>query len=105
MPMAEVTVIPLGVGPSVGRFVAECLRLVRRSGLRYRLTPTSTVIEGSLDEIFAVVREIHEVPFSLGAPRVVTVVKIDDRRDKPEDMDYKIRSVEERLGDADADAA
>ncbi len=97
MPMAEVTIVPLGVGSSVSEYVAEALRIVRKSGLKYWLTPTSTVIEGDLDELLKVIREMHESAFRKGAPRVVTVIKIDDRRDKAITMDYKVRVVEEKL--------
>ncbi len=97
MPMAEITIVPVGVGASVSDYVAEALKVVKRSGLNYQLTPTSTVIEGDLDELFKVLKEMHEVPFSKGAPRVVTVIKIDDRRDKTITMDYKVRVVEEKL--------
>lgn len=97
MPMAEITIVPVGVGVSVSDYVAEALRVVRRSGLKYQLTPTSTVIEGDLDELFEVLKEMHESPFAKGAPRVVTVIKIDDRRDKTITMEYKVKVVEEKL--------
>jgi len=97
MPMAEVTIVPVGVGVSVSDYVAEALRVIERSGLEYRLTPTSTIIEGDIDDLFRVLREVHESPFRKGAPRVVTVIKIDDRRDKPVTMEYKVRVVREKI--------
>lgn len=97
MPMAEITIIPIGVGASVSDYVAKALKIVERSGLKYRLTPTSTVVEGDLDELFRVMKEMHESPLRKGAPRVVTIIKIDDRRDKPITMEYKVRVVEEKL--------
>ncbi len=97
MPMAEITIVPVGVGVSVSDYVAEALKVVKRSGLKYQLTPTSTVIEGDLDELFKVLKEMHESPLVKGAPRVVTVIKIDDRRDKTITMEYKVRVVEEKL--------
>ena len=95
--MAEVTIVPVGVGVSVSDYVAEALRVIERSGLEYRLTPTSTIIEGDIDDLFRVLREVHESPFRKGAPRVVTVIKIDDRRDKPVTMEYKVRVVREKI--------
>lgn len=97
MPIAEITIIPVGVGSSVSDYVAEALRIVERSGLKYKLTPTSTVIEGDLGQLFSVIKRMHESAFNKGAPRVVTVIKIDDRRDKSITMDYKVRVVEEKL--------
>jgi uncharacterized protein YqgV (UPF0045/DUF77 family) len=56
-----------------------------------------TIIEGDLDRILAVVREMHEAPFAEGAVRVSTLVKIDDRRDKEHSIARKMRSVREKL--------
>ena len=42
--------------------------------------------------------ELHAVPFEMDVPRVYTVLKLDERRDKPDQtLDDKVRSVEERL--------
>jgi uncharacterized protein (TIGR00106 family) len=56
-----------------------------------------TIIEGELSEILAVIQEMHEVPFTKGALRVSTQIKIDDRRDKEATMTAKVESVEEKL--------
>jgi uncharacterized protein (TIGR00106 family) len=57
-----------------------------------------TELEGELDDIFDVVRELHNVPFEAGLPRVYTVLKIDERRDKPsQTLEDKVRSVEEKV--------
>ncbi len=98
MPMAEITIIPLGSGTSVSRFVAKAVEIPKRKGLKFKVTPTSTVIEGDLDVLFEVLKEMHEAPFKEGIKRVVTVIKIDDRRDKDIDMDYKVQAVLSKLG-------
>jgi uncharacterized protein (TIGR00106 family) len=61
-----------------------------------------TSLEGPTADILAVVAELHAVPFELGAPRVYTVLKLDERRDRPgQTLDDKVRSVEDRLGGGD----
>ena len=45
------------------------------------------------------VAELHRVPFELGLPRVYTVLKLDERRDKQQSLSDKVRSVESRLED------
>lgn len=99
MSVVEVTIVPLGTGsPSVSRYVAECHKvLAQEDGVKYQLTPMSTVIEGDLDRIFTIIRKMHEVPFAAGAVRVSTSIKIDDRRDKELTMAGKIQSVREKL--------
>jgi uncharacterized protein (TIGR00106 family) len=99
MAIAFLTITPLGTGtPSVSRFVAGVERILRETSLHHQLTAMGTIIEGDLDEILAVVRRMHEHPFTQGAQRVSTSLRIDDRRDKPHSIAGKMRSVEEKLG-------
>jgi uncharacterized protein (TIGR00106 family) len=58
-----------------------------------------TELEGTTEDIFAVVAELHRVPFDLGLPRSYMVLKLDDRTDKIQSLDDKVRSVEKRLED------
>lgn len=101
MAIVEVTIVPVGTGSTgISQFVAGCLKVVREEkGLRYQLTPMSTVIEGELESIFAVIRKMHEQPFVSGAERVLTTVRVDDRRDKKSTMDGKVASVEKKLAE------
>ena len=98
MAVVEISVAPLGTGTcGVSAYVAACVEIVVSSGLVYQLTPMGTVIEGDIDEIFAVLRRMHEVPFGKGAQRVSTLIKIDDRRDKASSIEGKVRSVMEKM--------
>jgi uncharacterized protein (TIGR00106 family) len=99
MAVVFLTITPIGTAtPSVSRYVAGVQRILERSGLVHQLTAMGTIIEGDLDRILAVVREMHEAPFGEGAVRVSTLLKIDDRRDKEHTIARKMRSVEEKLG-------
>ncbi len=100
MAVCSVTVVPVGTGStSVSPYVARCHEILAvAQGIKYRLTPMSTVIEGDLEAILAVVVKLHNVPFEKGDKRVLTTMMIDDRRDKELTMDGKISSVEEKLG-------
>lgn len=93
--VAEISVVPLGTGTtSVSTFVAACCDLLdSQEDISCQLTPMGTIIEGQLDRVLEVVRQVHEVPFNLGASRVITTLKIDDRRDKPLTMSGKLESV------------
>ena len=98
MPIMQIKILPLGTGStSTSKWVADVLNVVRDSGLKYQLTPMATIVEGDVDQLFALARKIHEVPFNAGAQRVVTHIEIDDRRDKPSSMEQKVRSVQEKL--------
>jgi uncharacterized protein (TIGR00106 family) len=100
MAIVEVSIAPLGTAtPGVSAYVAGCLEILRDSGLNYQLNPMGTVIEGELEAIFPVLRQMMEDPFRRGAVRVSTLIKIDDRRDKPgSSMQGKLDAVRQRLG-------
>ena len=96
--IVQFTTSPLGKGVSVSRFVAAALKEVDNSGLRYQLTPMATVLEANtLREAVEVILKAHEAVFQAGAERVVTDIKIDDRRDKPRRMKDKVQNVMKQL--------
>ncbi|MEO3944777.1 MTH1187 family thiamine-binding protein [Gorillibacterium sp. CAU 1737] len=100
MPLMEVTIVPVGTeSPSVSHYVADVHRLLESAPepIKFQLTPMSTILEGSLEDLFAVVRRMHEVPFASGALRVNTSIRIDERRDKASTMESKLASVREKL--------
>ena len=100
MAVVEVSIVPLGTGStSLSSYVAACEKELREHGtnLKYELTAMGTIIEGDLDQILALIRRLHEVPFEKGAMRVSTSIKIDDRRDKSGSIKQKIQSVVEKL--------
>jgi uncharacterized protein (TIGR00106 family) len=100
MAIVFVTIAPLGTsGSSLSSYVAGVERILQKSGLKHELTAMGSIVEGELDAILPVLREMHEQPFLQGAVRVSTLIKIDDRRDKAASMDAKIRSVREKLAD------
>jgi uncharacterized protein (TIGR00106 family) len=101
MATADLTVLMLGrpdVSASV--YIAEIQRrLAAQDRVRYEMHAMGTSLEGTVADILAVVGELHAVPFDQGAPRVYTVLKLDERRDRPDQtLADKVRSVEERLG-------
>ena len=101
MSTADLTVISLGRAEvSASEYIAEIQRrLARQDRVRYVLHAMGTSLEGSTEDILAIVGELHAVPFELGIPRVYTVLKLDERRDKPQTLGDKVASVERRLSD------
>jgi uncharacterized protein (TIGR00106 family) len=98
---AELTVLALGRQEvSASEYIAEIQkRLASQDRVNYRMHAMGTELEGTTQDILAVVSWLHETPFEMGVPRVYTVLKLDERRDKPDQtLDDKVRSVEERLG-------
>jgi uncharacterized protein (TIGR00106 family) len=97
---ADLTVIALGrADASASRYIAEIQRrLERQDRVRYLLHAMGTSLEGTTEDILAVVAELHAVPFELGIPRVYTVLKLDERRDREQTLEDKVESVRRLLG-------
>ncbi len=105
MATADLTVIALGrPDASASAYIAEIQRRLRaQDRVRYRMHAMGTSIEGPTADILAVVGELHAVPFEQGVPRVYTVLKLDERRDKEQTLEDKVASVERAL-EADPNA-
>ena len=100
MAMIDISVVPVGTeSPSVSRYVAGAVRILQNEpGVRYELTAMNTIIEGDLEKLLALARRMHNSAFDAGAKRVVTTLRIDERRDKPLTMNSKIKAVKDKLG-------
>lgn len=95
--IVDLCVVPLGVGVSLSRYVAECQRVLDEAGLHNVLHAYGTNIEGEWDDVFRAVRRCHEAVHALGAPRISTTIKLGTRTDRSQTMDDKVRSVEAKL--------
>jgi uncharacterized protein (TIGR00106 family) len=95
--LIDVSLVPLGVGLSLSRYVAACERVFAEAGLTTRLHAYGTNIEGEWDDVFAAVKRCHEVLHEMGAPRVSTVIKAGTRTDRAQSLDDKVHSVEDKL--------
>ena len=99
MAILEISIVPIGTrGTSISHYVAECIKVLRKEKkVKYELTSMGTNIEGKLHDLIRIALKMHEVPFKRGAPRVLTTLKIDDRRDKRGTLEGKKRAVEHKL--------
>jgi uncharacterized protein (TIGR00106 family) len=99
MAIAEISIVPLGTKtPSVSQYVARAVKVLEREkDMKYELTAMGTIVEGDLDRILAVVGKMHGGTFGDGVARVLTTVKIDDRRDKAQSMKEKKDSLKKKL--------
>lgn len=95
--IADVCIIPLGVGVSVSKEVTECERILRESGLKTKLHAYGTNVEGEWDEIMAAVKRCHEALHAMGVRRISTDIRIGTRTDKEQAMEDKVRKVEQAL--------
>ncbi|MFV8783187.1 MTH1187 family thiamine-binding protein [Microbulbifer sp. SA54] len=91
---ADLCVIPLGVGVSVSRYVAECQRVLQEAGLKHQMHAYGTNIEGEWDAVMAAIKRCHECVHGLGAPRISTSLRLGTRTDRQQSLQDKVSSVE-----------
>ena len=93
----DLSVVPLGVGVSVSKYVAACEQVLRDAGVKPQLHAYGTNIEGEWDVVMAAVKKCHELVHEMGVPRISTSIRLGTRTDRDQSMDDKIKSVEEKL--------
>jgi len=95
--IAQFSMVPVGTGASLSEKIAGIADIVDRSGLDYRLTAMGTIVEGSWEEVMALLRLCRDEAMK-GCERVYITVAIDERKDKSGRISGKTESVEKRLG-------
>jgi uncharacterized protein (TIGR00106 family) len=95
--IADLCVVPIGVGLSVSKEVAACERVLAEAGLKTKLHAYGTNVEGEWDEVFAAIKRCHEVLHAMGVPRITSSLRFGTRTDREQAMEDKVRSVEEKL--------
>ncbi len=98
--IVDLCVVPIGVGVSLGSYVAACEKILKKFGLKMQLHANGTNIEGEWDEVMQAVRECHETLHEMGVPRISSTLRLGTRVDRAQTMEDKIRSVEEKMRSA-----
>ena len=95
--LVEFSIVPMGTGVSVSPIVARVMKIVVASGIPYKANPMGTVLEGDWDPVMDIVRLCHQEVMK-DAERVITNIKIDDRKGAGGRIEKKLGSVEQKLG-------
>ena len=98
---AEISIVPISGGhdTSMSREVAAAFDAICRiRNVKATLTALGTQIEAKdLERVFQAVEAAHLAAKSAGAKRVISTVRIDERLDKSQTLQEKIRSVKRKL--------
>ncbi|MFH1853065.1 MAG: MTH1187 family thiamine-binding protein [Candidatus Neomarinimicrobiota bacterium] len=97
--IADFCIVPLGVGVSVSKYVAECEKILAAAGLEFKLHSYGTDIEGEWDAVFAAIKRCHEKVHAMGAPRITSTLRFGTRTDRDQTMRDKLDSVRDRLNE------
>jgi len=95
--IADLCLVPIGIGVSVSKEIAACQRILDEAGLKTELHAYGTNIEGEWDQVFGAIKRCHELIHEMGAPRISTTIKCGTRVDRAQTMQDKVRSVQEKL--------
>lgn len=95
--IVDFSIIPIGVGVSLSKYVAECEKIFKGAGLKFVLHANGTNIEGEWDDVFKAIKSCHEKLHQMGVPRISSNLQIGTRVDRDQSMEDKIKSVEEKL--------
>ena len=88
--IAEVQIIPIGVGVSVRKEVMRAHELLEASGLNLTLHANGSNLEGELADVMATIQNAIETLHAEGIVRLSSHIKIGTRTDKVPSMAGKL---------------
>ena len=95
MIISQLSIAPIGESTSLSKFVKVVINILIKNKIKFRTNDMATVIETKdLDTLFTVVKKAHNAVIKAGAKRVITELKIDDRKDKNVVIGNKIKAVQ-----------
>ncbi len=95
MIISQLSISPLGKGTSVSTYVKIVIETLKKEHISYQTNPMATVIETKdLTTLFQAIQKAHQAVADAGAQRIITEIKIDDRRDKEVTMKSKLQSLQ-----------
>ena len=95
--IADLCVVPIGVGVSLASYIAACEKILLKAGLKIRLHGYGTNIEGEWDQVMEAIKECHQKLHEMGAPRISSTLHVGTRVDRAQTLEDRIRSVEEKM--------
>lgn len=93
--LVDIAVEPLGTAStSISPYVRKVLEILDKKGIKYYPAPSMTTIElEDLTQLGYLLKEINDELEKMGVKRIITLLKIDDRRDKENSIDHKLEVV------------
>jgi uncharacterized protein (TIGR00106 family) len=95
--LAFFSIVPMSGRASLGKEVADAIKVVADSGLDYQVTAMGTLVEGEWDEVMGVLRQCFDAMHE-HSDRVTCTLKIDDYKGRSGRIAGKVASVESALG-------
>ena len=87
--IADISIIPLGVGLSLSSYVAACEKVMTEHDLEPRLHANGTNVEGDWDQVMGALKACHQKLHEMGVPRIATNLRLGTRSDRKPARDAK----------------
>jgi uncharacterized protein (TIGR00106 family) len=94
--IVDFSIFPVGKGESVSVYVSRAVKIIKESGLPYKLGPMGTCVEGKWDEVTALVGRCLDA-LKQDCDRVYMTIKVDYRKGPSGRMGAKIQSIETKV--------
>ena len=85
-----IQVLPKSKTKKAYDLVDDAIKVIQDSGLKYRVCPFETVIEGSYNEIMQIVEKVQERCFESGADELMVYIKIQNKKDSKVTIEDKM---------------
>jgi uncharacterized protein (TIGR00106 family) len=91
--IADLCIVPMGVGPSVSSYIREVRDIIDASDLTYEMHANGTNIEGDMAAVTACVEACCARLHELGVERIFCTMSFSTRNDKPQSMADKLAAL------------
>ena len=93
--IVDFSIFPIGNGESVSDYVSMAVKIIKVSGLTFKLGPMGTAIEGDWEEVIGVVSRCFE-SLKKDCRRIYMTIKVDYRLGESGRMEGKVKTVERK---------
>ncbi len=69
-------VLPRAEGKDSYKLVDKAIEVIKEAGVKYKVCPFETVMEGTYDELMAIVKKVHLACYQDGTESMMTYIKI-----------------------------
>lgn len=87
-------IIPTSKTKDAYDIVDKAIEVIHKSGIKYKVCPFETVMEGNYDKIMQIIKEVHIVCLNYGAEQTFTNIKMQILRDKDVYIEDKLAKYE-----------
>ncbi len=96
MYLVEFAMFPTDKGESVSKYVSQIIDLIHESGLKYKLTPMGTIIEGERAQVLGLIDKCF-AKLEPQANRIYSTIKVDFRKGEESRMTSKTDKIKRIL--------